>query len=350
MKIAFFDTKPYDRKSFDEALAARKGIEIQYYETKLSPASARLAEGFDAVCAFVNDDLGEETIRELVRFGVRLIAMRCAGYNNVCLPEAYGKITVVRVPEYSPYAVAEYALGLLLTLNRNIHRAYCRVREGNFSISGLVGMDLHGKTLGIVGTGRIGLRFAAVAQGLGMRMIAYDVFPNEEAAKTLGIRYVGLDELFRESDVVSLHCPLAPENRHMIDADAVAKMKDGAILLNTSRGALIDAHALIEGLKSRKIGAAGLDVYEEEADYFFEDLSESGIQDDVLARLTTFPNVIVSSHQAFFTKEALRNIAATTLDNVEAFAVGRDLPNEICKNCDGTKHCRKICPKKAARS
>ncbi len=347
MKIAFFDTKPYDRKSFDEALAARKGIKIQYYETKLTPVSARLAEGFDAVCAFVNDDLGEATIRELVRLNVRLIAMRCAGYNNVCLPEAYGKITVVRVPEYSPYAVAEYALGLLLTLNRNIHRAYCRVREGNFSISGLVGMDLHGKTLGIVGTGRIGLRFASVAQGLGMRMLAYDVFPNEEAAKNSGIGYVGLNELLRESDVVSLHCPLAPENRHMINADAIAKMKDGAILLNTSRGALIDARALIEGLKCRKIGAAGLDVYEEEADYFFEDLSESGIQDDALARLTTFPNVIVSSHQAFFTKEALRNIATTTLDNIEAFASGCDLPNEICKNCDGSKHCRKICPKKS---
>lgn len=348
MKIAFFDTKPYDRKSFDEALAGRSGIEIQYYETKLGPASAKLAEGADAVCAFVNDDLGEATIRELVRCGVRLIAMRCAGYNNVCLPEAYGKIAVARVPEYSPYAVAEYALGLLLTLNRNIHRAYCRVREGNFSIAGLSGMDLHGKTLGIIGTGKIGMRFAAVAQGLGMRMIAFDMFPNPEKAKPLGLEYVDLDRLLRESDVVSLHCPLTPENRHMIGAETIPKMKNGVIIVNTSRGALIDTAALIAGLKSKKIGGAGLDVYEEETDYFFEDLSESGIQDDALARLTTFPNVIVSSHQAFFTKEALRNIASVTLDNVEAFAAGRALTNEICKNCDGSRRCRKKCPKSAS--
>ncbi len=350
--IAFFDTKPYDRKSFDAANQNPEfGFNLVYYETRLTPASASMAHHAQVVCAFVNDDLAAETIQELERNQVKLIAMRCAGYNNVDLSAAYGKIKVVRVPEYSPYAVAEYTLGLLLTLNRSLHRAYCRVRENNFSINGFLGFDLHGKTVGIIGTGKIGQAFARVLQGFGVRILAYDVYPNKNAAAELDLHYVQLHELLKESDVISLHCPLTPENKHLINAQTIKLLKPGVIVLNTSRGKLIDTAALIHGLKTKIIGGAGLDVYEEESEYFFEDRSDSAIDDDVLARLLTFPNVIVTSHQAFFTREAVTNIANITLQNITDFFAGKESVNEICSHCDGAKSCPgKIktgnCPKK----
>ena len=253
IKVAFFDTKPYDREFFDKA-NEKFGFQLTYFETRLGPASARMAAGFDAVSAFVNDDVGEETVKELIRLGVKVIAMRCAGYNNVNLAAAYGKILVMRVPGYSPYAVAEYALAMLQTLNRSLHRAYNRIRENNFSINGLIGFDLRGKTFGIVGTGKIGRVFAELLQGFGVRLLAYDVFPNREAAKALHMEYVSLEKLYAESDVISLHCPLTPDNIHLINADAIARMKQGVYLINTSRGKLVDTAALIAGLKSRKIG------------------------------------------------------------------------------------------------
>ncbi len=340
IKVAFFDTKPYDRQFFEAANRdPQYGFDIRFYETRLTPASAAIADGSEVVCAFVNDDLSEKTIRKLHEEGVKLIAMRCAGYNNVNLAAALGKLRVVRVPEYSPHAVAEYTMGLLLTLNRNLHRAYCRVRENNFSINGFLGFDLCGKTIGVVGTGKIGLTFVEILQGFGVKILAYDLFPKQEEAKRLHMEYVPLEELFRRSDVISLHCPLTPENRHMIDKKSIALMKPGVFLLNTSRGALIDAPALIQGLKKKKIGAAGLDVYEEETDYFFEDKSDAAIDDDVLARLLTFPNVIVTSHQAFFTREAETSIAEVTLRNIRDFFQGKELVNEICHLCDGKRSC-----------
>jgi D-lactate dehydrogenase len=332
IKIAFFDTKPYDRKSFELANRAFH-YDISFFETRLTPASAMMAAGHEIVCAFVNDDLSAQTLDKLGEFGVKLIAMRCAGFNNVNLAAAHDRIQVVRVPEYSPHAVAEYTLGLLLCLNRNYHRAYCRVRENNFSINGFLGFDLYGKTIGIVGTGKIGLTFARLLQGFGVRLLACDLYPNEAAAKELQMTYVSLPELFRQSDVISLHCPLTPENRHLINREALEIMKDGVVLINTSRGKLVDTAALIAGLKSRKIGGAGLDVYEEESEYFFEDRSASAIDDDVLARLLTFPNVLVTSHQAFFTKEAVTNIANTTLSNIADFIAGRELKNAVCYHC-----------------
>ncbi len=339
LRIAVFDTKPYDRRFLDEA-NTHFGFSLTYFETKLGPETARLAGGFDAVCSFVNDDLNEAVIAELARMGVRLIAMRCAGYNNVALKSACScGIPVVRVPGYSPCAVAEYALGMLMTLNRRIHRAYNRVREGNFAINGLMGFDLRGKTAGIVGTGRIGKTFAELLQGFGMRLLASDPCPDRKAAETLHLEYVPPETLFRESDIVSLHCPLTPENVHLINRNTLNMMKPGAVLLNTSRGRLIDSAALVEALKTGCLSAAGLDVYEEETDYFFEDRSGEIVQDDILARLMTFPNVIISSHQAFFTREALTNIAETTLKNCADFAAGRKLENAIALNCGGMKSC-----------
>ena len=332
LKIAFFDTKPYDRLSFDHANQAF-GYQLHYFESRLNADSAGLAAGCDVVCAFVNDDLGRATIRKLIAEEVRLIAMRCAGFNNVDLTAACGKLPVVRVPEYSPYAVAEYTLGMLLCLNRCLHRAFCRIRENNFSINGFLGFDLHGKTIGIIGTGKIGRTFARVLQGFGVRLLAFDPYPNEDAARELQLQYVPLEQLYRESDIISLHCPLTPENRHLINRRSIPMMKDGVIILYTSRGKLIDSAALIQALKSKKVGGAGLDVYEEEADYFFEDRSGSAIDDDVLARLLTFPNVLVTSHQAFFTREAVNNIAETTLGNIRDFELGRPLVNSICPDC-----------------
>jgi len=338
-RIAFFDTKPYDRFFFEEE-NRKYGFDITYFEAKLRPRTVNVTSGFDAVCAFVNDELDADVMEQLARNGVKLVAMRCAGYNNVNLKAAceHG-IPVVRVPQYSPYAVAEYALALLMTLNRKVHRAYNRVREGNFSISGLMGFDLRGKTMGVVGTGKIGRTFIGLLRGFGMRVLAHDPYPNPDAARELDFEYVPLDTLFRESDIISLHCPLTPENTHMIGADSIAMMKKGIVLINTSRGRLIDSVALVNGLKSGRIGAAGLDVYEEETDYFFEDRSDRAVLDDILARLMTFPNVIVSSHQAFFTAEAERNIAETTMKSIDDFANGRKLEDAICLNCGGLKQC-----------
>lgn len=341
MKIAFFDTKNYDRRSFDSRLPrAGSEVGIKYFEPKLSKDTLSMAQGFDAVCAFVGDDLSRDVLEGLASFGIKLVVLRCAGYNNVDLKAAFGKIHVLRVPAYSPYAVAEHALALIMTLNRKTHKAYYRTRENNFSIDGLMGSDLHGKTAGIVGTGKIGLIMIGILKGLGMHVLAYDYYPRPELAERVGFRYADLDELYRNSDIVSLHCPLTPETYHIIGKEAIRLMKDGVMIVNTGRGGLIDTAALIEGLKSKKIGSAGLDVYEEEGDYFFKDLSSEGIGDDVLARLLSFPNVLVTSHQAFLTHEALSNIAETTLENIRAFAAGEALPNEICYQCD-KKECAK---------
>jgi len=334
--IAFFDTKHYDRIWFDR-LKDKYGFEFKYFESKLNSDTAVMCAGLDGVVAFVNDVIDEKTISILSDQDIRILALRCAGYNNVDFKAAYGKIHVVRVPAYSPHAVAEHAMALLLTLNRKIHRAYIRTRDFNFSINGLTGFDLFGKTMGVVGTGKIGRVFVDICKGFGMKVIAYDPFP----AKDSGIEYVELEELFRRSDIISLHAPLTKETYHIINQDSIALMKDGVIIINTSRGALIDSEALLEAIKNGKIGGAGLDVYEEESDIFFEDYSNAIIQDDVLARLISMPNVVVTSHQAFLTDEALKNIAETTLENLRQFFDGEDLTNEICYQCAKYGSCEK---------
>ena len=311
IKVAFFDAKAYDKPSFDR-YGSLQDVRFKYLETKLNEDTVDLARGCDAVCVFVNDTVNAAVIDRLYEYGVRLIALRSAGYNNVDLQAAFGKIHVVHVPAYSPYAVAEHAIALLLTSVRRIHKAYNRTREFNFSLNGLTGFDFHGKTVGVVGTGKIGRIFIDICRGFGMNVIAYDRFP----AKDSGITYVSLEELLEQSDIISLHCPLTDETRHMINAEAIGKMKKGVVIVNTSRGALIDAEALLEGIKARKIGAACLDVYEEEADVFFEDRSGHILNDDLLSRLISMPNVIVTSHQAFLTEEALNNIAETTVSNI----------------------------------
>ena len=317
-KIAFFDTKPYDINGFEEKKADL--FEIEYHESRLNPSTARLAEGADAVCAFVNDDLSAEVLKIFAGFGIKAVALRSAGFNNVDLEEAKRLgITVMRVPAYSPHAVAEHAAALLLTLNRKIHKAYIRTRDFNFSLSGLTGMDLYGKTAGVIGTGRIGKCFASICKGFGMKVLAYDAFPD----KTFNdAEYVDLPTILSQSDVISLHCPLVDDTYHMIDWQAFSLMKRGAILINTSRGGLIDSLALLSAIDGGKLGAAGLDVYEEEADYFFEDKSAKPVKDDVLSLLLTKPNVIITSHQAFLTVEALNNIAEVTLDNLAGFFEG----------------------------
>ena len=329
MKIAFFDAKPYDKPGFD-AYSAGTGLEIKYFETKLNADTFSLASGFDGVCVFVNDTLNETVVDALYALGVRAVALRCAGFNNVDIRACFGKLRVFRVPAYSPYAVAEHAMALLLTVNRHTNKAYIRTRDFNFSLAGLTGFDLHGKTAGVVGTGKIGRTFARICAGFGMRVLAYDKFPSPDS----GLSYVTLPELLAQSDVVSLHCPLTSETRHMIGAAAIAGMKTGVVIVNTSRGALIDTEALIDGLKRRKIGAACLDVYEEESELFYEDRSDCIIEDDVLVRLISMPNVIVTSHQAFLTKEALNNIAATTVDNLLKFQRDEPAPEtEVCFRC-----------------
>ena len=321
MKVAVFSTKPYDQQSFraaNDALRAAAGAahDLTFLEPRLTAATAGLAQGFDAVCAFVNDELSAPVLETLARGGVRAVALRSAGYNHVDLDAARGAgVRVVRVPAYSPYAVAEHTVGLMLTLNRKLHRAYNRVREGNFALEGLLGFDLRGRTAGIVGTGKIGQVVAEILHGFGCRLLAHDPYPND-ACRAQGVEYVELTRLLRESDIVTLHAPLTPDTYHLIDAPALELMKDGVMLINTSRGALVDTRAAIEALKSGKIGYLGLDVYEEEADLFFEDLSGRVIRDDVFSRLLTFPNVVVTGHQAFFTREALANIAETTLANL----------------------------------
>ncbi len=336
-KVAFFDTKPYDRTWFD---ALGKNYEITYFEEKLNHHTAKFTDGFDAVCAFVNDRVNALAIERLYNNGVQLIAMRCAGYSNVDVKAAFQKLHIVRVPAYSPHAVAEHTMGLLLTLNRRLHKAYNRTREFNFSIVGLTGTDLYGKTVGVIGTGKIGRTFIDICRGFGMRVLAYDKFP----AKDSGLDYVELDTLLRESDVISLHCPLTPDTRHILNRDAFSKMKQGVFILNTSRGALIDSEALLDALNSRTVGGAGLDVYEEEANLFYEDRSDTIIHDDTLALLVSRPNVILTAHQAFLTEEALHNIAEETIKNLDAFFSGAPLENEICYLCDRDKaghDCRK---------
>lgn len=328
-RIAFFDTKPWDRESFDSADASF-GYDIRYYKGRLNENSVPLTKEANVACIFVNDDAGASIIRQLKENGVRLLALRCAGFNNVDLKAAAEcGLPVVRVPRYSPYAVAEHAVALMLALNRKIHRAYWRTRDGNFSLHGLMGFDMHGKTAGLIGTGQIARILAHILKGFGMNVIAYDPYPDLGWAEKEGVHYVTLNELYARSDIISLHCPLTPETEYLIDEDAIGKMKDGVILINTGRGKLIHTDMLIEGLKEKKIGAAGLDVYEEEADYFYEDKSDKIIDDDTLARLLSFNNVIVTSHQGFFTREAVSNIAEVTLENIRDFLEGKPLKNEV---------------------
>jgi D-lactate dehydrogenase len=328
MRVAVFSTKPYDRQFLAAANAAQAHT-LKFFEPHLTPETAPLAAGYEAVCLFVHDEASERVLKLLAAQGTRLIALRCAGFNNVDVAAAQALgLTVVRVPAYSPYAVAEHAVGMILALNRKIHRAHARVHEGNFSLDGLLGFDLHGLTVGIIGTGQIGMIFAKIMQGFGCRLLAYDVKPHP-ATQALGVQYVDLPSLFQQSDILSLHCPLTPQTHHLINKEAVAQMKTGVMLINTSRGAVVDTRAVVAGLKSGKIGYLGLDVYEEESDLFFEDLSSQVIQDDVFARLLTFPNVIITGHQAFFTRNALTSIAETTLANVTAFAAGKPCGNEV---------------------
>ena len=328
MKIAFFDTKPYDKPAF-ERLGRERGIDFKYFEAKLNEDTVGLAEGTDGVCVFVNDTVSSGVIDRLCDMGVRIVALRCAGFNNVDIKHAGGRIHVVRVPAYSPYAVAEHTIAMLLTSVRRIHKAYIRTRDFNFSLAGMTGFDLHGKTVGVIGTGRIGRVFIDICLGFGMRVLAYDKYPTPGLDNGDTVRYVELGELFSSSEIISLHCPLTEETYHIIDEKALQRCKKGVVILNTSRGALVDAEALLGGIKSRQVGAACLDVYEEESELFFEDFSGHILDDDVLARLISMPNVIVSSHQAFLTEEALENIAGTTVDNILRVLSGEPCENEI---------------------
>ncbi|MGD9647714.1 MAG: 2-hydroxyacid dehydrogenase [Pirellulales bacterium] len=328
MRMAVFDTRNYDREALSAANAG--GHELTFLEPRLTAVTAPLAEGFPAVCSFVNDAADAAALRTLHAGGTRLLALRSAGFNHVDLDEAAALgIRVVRVPDYSPYAVAELAVALILSLNRKIHRAYQRVRDANFSLEGLVGFDLHGKTFGVIGTGKIGAAATKIMRGFGCQLLGFDLHHNEELVRETGLRYVELDELYRAADIISLHVPLLPTTRHLIDARALSLMKPHVVLINTSRGALVDTRALIEALKHRRLGAAGLDVYEEEEGVYFQDLSGEVLHDDVLARLLTFPNVLVTAHQGFLTREALTNIAQTTLASLEAFERGAPLVHEV---------------------
>ncbi|ACX94937.1 2-hydroxyacid dehydrogenase [Halothiobacillus neapolitanus] len=328
MRVAVFSSKPYDQESLTRANAAFRH-ELHFFEAALNLQTCSLAENAEAVCVFVHDQIDAHLLCCLAGRGVKVVALRCAGFNNVDLPAAREVgIDVVRVPAYSPYAVAEHAVAMMLTLNRHTHRAYNRVREGNFALNGLLGFDMNGKTVGIVGTGRIGTVLARIMIGFGCTVLAYDLYPNDEC-KALGVRYVPLDELLPQSDIISLHCPLSEETRHLIDSKAIGKMKRGAMLINTGRGALIDTSAVIAALKSGHIGALGLDVYEQEENLFFEDHSEEIIQDDVLERLMTFPNVLVTAHQGFFTREAIDAIAKITLNNLKQVEAAEPCPNQL---------------------
>ncbi len=326
MKIALFSAKSYDREFFDAANASF-GFEISYFETHLTPETAALAQGHGAICAFVNNQITQDVIDKLCKEGIGLIALRSTGYNNVDLKAARNKIKVVRVPRYSPYSVAEHAVGLMLCLNRKIVSAHERVMGNNFSIAGLMGFDMHGKTAGVIGCGFIGTAVVAILKGFGMKVLGYDI--DASKVEKSGCSYADLPALYKESDIISLHCALMPENHHMINRESLAQMKPGVMIINTGRGGLIDTQALIDALKSKKVGSAGLDVYENENSIFYEDLSASGISDDVLKTLRAFPNVLITSHQAFFTKEAMQNIARTTLENIKAYADGKPLQNEI---------------------
>lgn len=328
MKIAVFSTKSYDRQ-FLEAANQTYGHEFTFFEPRLTRETATLADGFPGVCVFINDQLDEPTLRTIAQQGTRLIALRSAGFNHVDLKVAYEcGMTIARVPAYSPYAVAEHAAALVLALNRKIYRAYNRVRDDNFSLEGLIGFDLKGSTVGIVGTGKIGQCFAQIMHGFGCKLLAYDIFPNPACAG-LGVQYLDLPDLLSASDIVSLHCPLTPETHHLINAQSLQSLKTGAMLINTSRGGLIDTPAVIDGIKSGQIGYLGIDVYEQEEQLFFQDLSDTILQDDNFQLLQSFPNVVITAHQAFFTRNAMQNIAETTLANITDFAEGRPCPNQV---------------------
>ena len=329
-KVAMFDAKPYDKVWFEKL---ESDYEFIYIESKLNDHTVQLAKGAQAICAFVNDNIDAKVIHSLTEMGIKIIAMRCAGYSNVDFKAAYQKVHVVRVPAYSPYAVAEHAIALLLTLNRKTHKAYNRTRDFNFSLVGLTGMDLHNKTIGVIGTGKIGQTLIQICKGFGMRVIAHDVYQIKDPE----FEYVDLDTLFRESDIISLHCPLTEQTKHILSGEAFQKMKKGVYIINTSRGALIDTAALLNALNEEKVAGAGLDVYEEEADFFFEDFSGMIIKDDVLSLLVSKPNVLLTSHQAFLTNEALENIAKTTITNLDSYFQDKSLENEVCYQCDSKK-------------
>ncbi|MBN2753371.1 MAG: 2-hydroxyacid dehydrogenase [Candidatus Goldbacteria bacterium] len=335
IKVAFFDAKPYDIVNFDH-VNKKYGYTIKYLPPHLNKETAFMAGTADVVCAFVNDTIDAPVIAELKKQGVKLIALRCAGYNNVDLKASFNTLHVARVPAYSPNAVAEHAAALMMTLNRKVHKAYFRTRDGNFSINGLLGFDMKGKTAGVIGTGKIGREMINILKGFGVKVVAYDSFPDKKYAAENKIEYASLDKIYKEADITTLHCPLNKDTFHMINTQSIKKMKKGVMIINTGRGSLIDAKALISGLKSGRIGYAGLDVYEEEDKYFFEDFSGRVLSDDVLARLLTFPNVIITSHQAFFTKEAVENIADTTLGNIKEYFEKHTLTNEICYQCNKT--------------
>lgn len=328
MRIVLFDAKQYDKDYFNE-YSKDSNIEFVYVDEKLNPETSHMAKGYDGVCVFVNDVVNSEVIDKLCEYGVKIIVLRCAGYNGVDIKYAKNKITVVRVPSYSPNSIAEISTGMLISLTRKLPQAIEKTRKYNFSLEGLVGFDLVSKTAGIIGTGKIAQQFIKILVGMGMNVIAYDLYPNENAAKELGFKYVDLDTLYKESDVISLHCPLTEENVHMINETSMSKMKDGVIIINTARGGLIDTMALINGIKSKKVYGAALDVYENEKSYFFSDFSKQGIDDEVLKELLSFENVIVFSHQAFLTKEALTSIASVSIKNVESFLKGEFLKNEV---------------------
>lgn len=331
-KIALFGTKPYDEKSFTK-VNEKYGFDIHYFKGNLNIKNTLLTQGMNAVCIFVNDIADEKVLRKIAENNIPLLALRCAGFNNVDLKAAENyKIKIVRVPAYSPHAVAEYAVALMLSLNRKIHRAYWRTRDGNFSLHGLMGFDMSGKTIGIIGTGKIAKILIHILKGFGMNTLANDPYPDYEFAQKTNTKYTTLDELYEKSDIISLHCPLTEETKYLINEKTIAQMKDNVMIINTGRGQLIHTNALIEGLKNKKIGSAGLDVYEEESEYFYEDKSDKIIDDDTLARLLSFNNVIVTSHQAFFTKEAMQNIAETTLQNIENYLKYKIITNEVKNN------------------
>ena len=328
VRIAFFDAKSYDIKSFD-AVNKDYNFDIRYYQERLSISTVPLAKDADVVCIFVNAECDARVIDELVKNGVKLIALRCAGFNNVDLKAAEGRIKVTRVPAYSPHAVAEYAVALMLSLNRKIYRAVHRTRDGNFTLNGLLGFDMYGKTAGVIGMGRIAKELIRILHGFGMNIMAYDLYPDKEFAERYGVKIVQLDELYAHSDIISLHCPLTPDTKFLINRESIVRMKKGVMIINTGRGQLIHTEDLIEGLRTTQVGSAGLDVYEEEKEYFYEDKSGKMIDDDVLARLLMVPNVVLTSHQAFFTEEALHNIAVSTLNSVKELAEGKELSCEV---------------------
>lgn len=331
IKAIFYDVKEYD-KEFFRKYGKDYNIEMKFLKEKLNEETVDLSKGYEVVCAFTNDTINKNVIDMMAENGVKLLAMRCAGFNNVSLKDINDRFKVVRVPAYSPYAIAEYTVGMILALNRKIHKAYVRTREGNFSINGFMGFDLHKKTVGIIGAGKIAQILIKILKGFGTKVIAYDPYPNEKVAKELGFEFVDLDTLYKESDIISLNCPLTKETKYIINRESMNKMKDGVMIVNTGRGMLIDSIDLIEALKDKKIGSAALDVYEEEEEYFFEDMSNKVIEDDILGRLLSFHNILITSHQAYFTEEAVEAITKTTLDNIKDFAEGKELINEVPQN------------------